>query len=894
MAEYVSTREWWRNGLNRICFTMLLWTVLAIIMYLRVDVQASIEVHDALVRQMKWIVADTRVSDFLVYSPSEMPVPCRCSCRNSQEVSAPPVCDDSVGTEVLDLLARLPPLATEQLFAADGARNEPYLSGGNTSWDDISSPESAFFWFQHGLLPALFRPSGGRGPQVEGFLLRRSLTVGGIRVRQTRLKALPACDVAPELQPFYPVTCSDTKLDDAAYGLGTGSFTSSTSASGDPVYDAYFDVVKDGLAMAMHEAESLRNNSWISELTQSVDIDFVLLNAEARLFAWTHMRFKFESSGAIDSTLRVHTVAAMSGRLRELYVVPEVIWLVLMVVLFIKASIKLARLLLALWRSRDDDAEYDVAKGKMWVYIYDPWNWVDWVSILLGLSIAIFWNEVVKASTQLSEDAASVPRIPWYDHEGEGLDIVTGPVNGQNVTMSRSAFQSRWLTVVDDSASAAGMRQAYLACLFCYTSVLTVRLLRGFLGQQKLAIFQLSIGNSFWDVMHFLFIFMPMFFNFVLGGIALFGVELEAWSSWGQAISTCVRMLLGSYQFEDMYEVAPFSATVWYWLFLTCLVFVMLNFLTAIMIEHVVALRTLVGPTPTILEDAKVGLRDLRFRCFEFMPQMLECAREGMEGYSYTGIFQNPLVAPGDGCDDPGTRLVDSMMDLAELKDWVKATEQQSSLGLKLARRRIKTQSVMSMEAVEGDAACEPTTEHELAAAPCSMERSTATYILEEAQKYAMADECDKTMEAVDQVRSFVDLLRKHKRQLDHHCEDLEDNVAQDCANISKCLDRMEGSIRESLEGLQRLRAWGVDTLAPVHPGQASVALRALARAATLEEEGAELEAVLEEDGEEGAIDDDGGASDDDCGDDGDDDGEYDPEHERLFDGDIPVPALLN
>merc|ERR1719265_1380023 len=102
---------------------------------------------------MEWIVADTTVSDSPLYSPSETPLPCQCSCRNSLEPSAPPPCDNRTGTEVLNILARLPPVATEQLVAADGANVERYVTGSATTWESISDASSMWFWIHHGLLP---------------------------------------------------------------------------------------------------------------------------------------------------------------------------------------------------------------------------------------------------------------------------------------------------------------------------------------------------------------------------------------------------------------------------------------------------------------------------------------------------------------------------------------------------------------------------------------------------------------------------------------------------------------------------------------------------------------------------------------------------------------------
>lgn len=870
MAEYLSAREWWRNAQNTLGFTLVLWGVFALILYLRADVEANIEVHRALTGFFTWITAHPTVSDFGTYSPSETPVPCRCSCRNSLEMDDPTVCDARTSTEVLDVMARLPPQVTEELVNADGAQLAGTFSQTRVTIDTVSNAEEAFMWVQHGVLPELFHPTGGRGPPEEGMVFRRSLAVGGFRLRQTRFKALPECEISSKIAHFYPITCrDDAETDDAAYGPGGGAFSSSTTADDKPVYDAHFDLSRGGLNMALHEAEMLRNNSWLSEVTHTLDLEAVFLSAEARVFARVRASFDFGSSGRVDSTLRVNTIPAMGAKLAGAAYMPEIIWLILISWLFIEAAVKAIRLTVDYCRSEDEDRE--AVKVQVWAYLLNLWTWLDWVAIFLGMAIAIYWGQVIVACTQLSTDAAEVPRIPIYEFDREGSETMTGLVNGVNRTVSRDAYQTAWVKVLDDAEVAVSMKRGHMICLFWYTSILTVRFLKGFLGQQKLAIFQVAIANSFWDVTHFLLIFVPIFFNFALGGVALFGTELKTWNSFGNAVSSCIRMLLGGYEFDAMYDVAPVSATIWYWLYLSSMVFVLLNLLTAIMIEHYSALRTMVGPTPTIINDMWSGWSDFKFRC--------EWRKDQYDEGLYARMVQNPLDSEEDTVWATGKPLGLSMMELAELPPWVKAAADHNSIGLKLARRRLEAQSVMSM-ATEGNPAGQYTASLEMRRA--GVDATTAEYLIEECEKYVNADESWKTMIALNQVRAFVTLLKRHRKELAEHCVNLEEGVAEDCAAISRCMDRMEGSIRETLAGFSELRSRGAETLAPPRPGHNAAALRALAKTAAFAEEeeyqydeGGYEEGVYEEGGNAGGP---GG-------------------YQMLVNGgadDIPPPALLN
>merc|ERR1712032_1689008 len=109
-------------------------------------------------------------------------------------------------------------------------------------------------------------------------------------------------------------------------------------------------------------------------------------------------------------------------------------------------------------------------------------------------------------------------------------------------------------------------------------------------------------------------IFLVLLANFALGGRVLFGKELHNWSTYLRAWSTTTRMLLGSHLSHEMYEAAPISASIWFWLFLLTMVFVMTNLLLAIVVDNHLSLRQAVGPTNGIIYDIRQAWADLWWR----------------------------------------------------------------------------------------------------------------------------------------------------------------------------------------------------------------------------------------------------------------------------------------
>ena len=139
-------------------------------------------------------------------------------------------------------------------------------------------------------------------------------------------------------------------------------------------------------------------------------------------------------------------------------------------------------------------------------------------------------------------------------------------------------------------------------------------MLKASLGQAKLAMIQITLADGFWDVMHLMLIFLVVFNNFAVGGKILFGPELSDWSTYPQCCASAVLLMMGAAKFDQLYEVAPISATIWYWLFILIMMFLMLNLLTVIIVEHFCQTRNTCGDTAGIFQDLKLSWKDFFFR----------------------------------------------------------------------------------------------------------------------------------------------------------------------------------------------------------------------------------------------------------------------------------------
>ena len=220
------------------------------------------------------------------------------------------------------------------------------------------------------------------------------------------------------------------------------------------------------------------------------------------------------------------------------------------------------------------------------------------------------------------------------------------------------------------------MRGWFSLSLFWYSSIITARMLKASLGQAKLAMIQITLADGFWDVMHLMLIFLVMFNNFAVGGKILFGPELEDWSTYPQCCASAVLLMMGAAKFDELFEVAPVSATIWYWLFILMMMFLMLNLLTVIIVEHYAQTRNTCGDTAGIFSDLISSWKAFLFK--------LEWRRDQFR----EGEYKACLIG------DPYEDLMDGLLENAAASDEMRAAAAKNCLGLILNRKKIEDLSV--------------------------------------------------------------------------------------------------------------------------------------------------------------------------------------------------------
>lgn len=816
MLEFLSEKEWWYNGQTALSFTLALWFIFIFIMYTRAGVSQSYDLHLSVAQHMENIVAHPHLSGIRVRAVEDNPVPCRCACQSSSAGMPKGPCD-SDASETLDFLGsipaswpRLPQLSVAALLSAQIDPNNlgDKLDTGNSdiepmTWNRINQPADVWFWVEHGFLPDVWRArsQGAGNVTLQGLVAQKNLIIGGVRARQKRATWSPSCEdkVSPALGQVYRTDCrsaeddSSTRPSGGSNATGSAAFSPSTAPFADGYYDSLFDIelpIKDALATAT----LCRDHHWVDGATRELTLQTVTLNAEIGMFALVDVMFKFPAGGGVEKEVKVHTIHATGSKITFTDIIPELMWAFMIVVLLRQ---EITQMCFAGWRRECLD------------YWLDMWCIVDWISIICAILISIFWLWQVGSIGTISTNVAALPRAPF------AAGNATSTLSQQPTDIS--AYRTQWQVVLDDTKSVYERKQYYQLCMFWYNMILTCRFLKGFLAQAKLAMLQMTVGTTFWDLCHLLIFFTMLFLNFQLGGYILFGCELEEWSTMTQAGATSVKMMLGNYQFQPMFDIAPVSATCWFWGFLLTMVFILMNLIFAMTADYFHVIRGSMGDTDSLWQDSKNAVVDLWWR--------LGWRKINLEDREWKMAF----------IENPYNEVVDGLMEGSELKDTqMERDSHHTCLGVRLGRRHMEALSIEGLDDKQNAGFVEATSK---GIQEYGADIMAADHLLELATPHVEAETRKKNQSQLTMVRHFLTLLRNHRAEMDLHCLGLETEVTDDHSKLVRSLDTLEVNVRDCLTEFERLKEEGVHSLAPP--------LQALPRPGTLAAKEAQAQSLV-------------------------------------------------
>jgi hypothetical protein len=458
----------------------------------------------------------------------------------------------------------------------------------------VTSRDDAMIWISNGFIPTMTKDLG--------LVKKFNKIIGGFRIAQTK-SADDQCELPTGAMLFYdPVTWKAS----STYSLESGNafvydnlnvdasgyidckgddsapdYRDSKWMSSDPTrqvqffqgqtadgacfdhcftyddYNAWFllpELPKPITPILLYqEAQKLVEKKWMGEKTKKVTVTTGLYNPEVDFLILLNVDFDFESTGYVYQQTDVRVIPAT---VYDTWVsaLPDILWFLCILILF-RAEVA------QLFKSWVNET-----LGEYWS---DPWNWLDWMSILLGILLASFWYW---AHTRLATLNINIGLVP--ENSAGAINVFDGP----------NLFFQHMESIQADLSWLMAVKLAYTLVLFWYALIITLRFFKGFRGQPRIAVIAETMILCSVDLLHFGIVFGIIFINFALAGHIMLGSRLREWSTFGKGINSSFRMLMGELRFDEMYKVAPISCTIWFWLFVLLVVFIFMRLLTSIFI----------------------------------------------------------------------------------------------------------------------------------------------------------------------------------------------------------------------------------------------------------------------------------------------------------------------
>jgi hypothetical protein len=116
--------------------------------------------------------------------------------------------------------------------------------------------------------------------------------------------------------------------------------------------------------------------------------------------------------------------------------------------------------------------------------------------------------------------------------------------------------------------------------------LIAMRMFRAFDAQPRLSLVTRTMSTAASDVFHFFIVFLAVYFCFAMTGASLFGYEMQEFAGVRRAnFPTCLRALLGDFDWDELKVVGRNEAAIWLVLFQVLIAILLLNMLVAIVLD---------------------------------------------------------------------------------------------------------------------------------------------------------------------------------------------------------------------------------------------------------------------------------------------------------------------
>ncbi|XP_050302328.1 polycystic kidney disease 2-like 2 protein [Anthonomus grandis grandis] len=294
--------------------------------------------------------------------------------------------------------------------------------------------------------------------------------------------------------------------------------------------------------------KELKDNFWITRGTRAIFLDFSVYNANLNLFCICKLTFEFLPPGGITTSSRF-TTATLTPFTHGWY------W-TLRILLYLFC-------VYALYCSLEELREMCYFKG---MYFLQFWNYVDNIVILLTCFLVASTEYLrVKAKTYIEEA---------NEH----------PSQYGNLEEIRLIYQAVQISG---------------AVLLFFVYLRTFKFLN---FNRRMAQLNNTIKRCAMDILGFCVMFFVAYFAYAELGYLVFGSEVDDFRSFGEAMFTLLRTILGDFDYGAIRQSNWIIAPIYFLSFIILVFFVLLNMFLAIINDTYVDVKTDIAIAPKEIE----------------------------------------------------------------------------------------------------------------------------------------------------------------------------------------------------------------------------------------------------------------------------------------------------
>lgn len=343
-------------------------------------------------------------------------------------------------------------------------------------------------------------------------------------------------------------------------------------------------------------ARELWRNGWMDDATDYVQVGATVLNPETAIIAHVTVRIEFVRGGRLKPIVDVRPIPLITWA-GTLNILVDVTWGVMTLFLFILTLQEALERKGSLGRR---------CCGHFFLLI-------DWTIILVGLSLLGFYIVYSIGIGALGEHLAKLPpalnEVPHTTTEKPPDALVASYEElARNQRLAEEGWQAQFQ---EDLELLIAVKIYHRLGMFWYVALLMLRFFRGFAGQPRIAALGRTVAKAAPDLGHLFICGFVSFANLALGGHVLFGAERLEWSSLSKSAMSTISFLFGQSNIPAMFDMAPISTVIWGLAYLVCIIIMLDNMITAILVDHHREVRKTAGRAqPTLPGQMWTGFED--------------------------------------------------------------------------------------------------------------------------------------------------------------------------------------------------------------------------------------------------------------------------------------------